>query len=230
MTLDWVRLPSAWINQRGLTSFRWENGGGGADRTAALMALTVIAHRADQENGRARVTYDDICDRAGLSRAKVSRGLSLLLSEGVIERQEGLGPSTFQLANFAPPNVWGKFPAASMYSASGTIAAFNDFHLRTPAELNALKFMLLVTARRDTKTNLANISYPKIEEYSGIRQDRIKSAISLLATHGLVHVEHTARSGGEVFGIANAYRLPGVEPRRHMGTTGRTSDESDIPF
>ena len=84
---EWVRLPSNWINEGGLTSLPWRNGGEGADHIAALMALTVIAHAADSETGMARVTYDDFCDATGLSRAKVSSGLDTLVGIKVIERE-----------------------------------------------------------------------------------------------------------------------------------------------
>ena len=30
------------------------------------------------------------------------------------------------------------------------------------------------------------------------------------------------------FGVANAYRIAGIESRRHMGTTGRGYDEYDF--
>jgi hypothetical protein len=66
----WVRLPSEWIETRGLCQLSWRHGGAGSDNTAALMALTVIAHNADPETGISHVTYDRICDDTGLSRAK----------------------------------------------------------------------------------------------------------------------------------------------------------------
>ena len=31
MKSTWVRLPSTWINERGLVSFKWEHGGAGAE-------------------------------------------------------------------------------------------------------------------------------------------------------------------------------------------------------
>jgi hypothetical protein len=52
---SWVRLPSVWIEERGLTKFAWARGTGG-DNIAALMALAVIAHHADQEAGACRLT------------------------------------------------------------------------------------------------------------------------------------------------------------------------------
>jgi len=56
-----------------------------------------------------------------------------------------------------------------MYSARG-IEAFADFRLRRLAELDVLKLFFLFVARRDNKTNFANIGYGKIEEYTNIKR------------------------------------------------------------
>ncbi len=39
---EWVRLPTAWIENNGLRHFRW--GASGSDHIAALMSLMAIAH------------------------------------------------------------------------------------------------------------------------------------------------------------------------------------------
>jgi hypothetical protein len=89
-----------------------------------------------------------------------------------------------------------------MYSARG-IEAFADFRLRRVAELDVLKLFFLFVARRDNKTNFANIGYGRIEEYTNIKRVRIKTAISFLASFSLVHVEHV-RSEMNDYGISNA--------------------------
>lgn len=223
----WVRLPSTWINEHGLVAFRWDHGGTGADQIAALMLLTVIAHNADQAVGRARITYEDFCARTELSRAKVSKGLAILERQRLIGRPEETGQSIFQLADYDSDRGWAKFPAKSMYSGEERIRAFAEFRLRKVVELDALKLLFLMVARRDNKTNLANISYPKIEEYTGILDVRIKTAISFLASHSLLYVEHIPRLNSE-YGVANAYRIGGIEPYNHMGTRGRTFEASDF--
>jgi hypothetical protein len=223
---EFVRLPSNWINEGGLTLLPWKNGGKGADHIAALMALTVIAHAADSETGIARVTYDDLCAFTLLSREKVSRGLDALERIEVIEREPGGARSTIKLANYSTAGGWAKFPSKSMYSA-GTIAAFTDFQLRRVSELDALKIFFLMVARRDRNTNVANIGYEKIEEYTSIKRVRIKTAISYLASRALVYVERLP-STLSPDGVANSYRVVGIEPRRHMGTQGRKLDGIDF--
>jgi hypothetical protein len=221
---EWVRLPSKWIGEYGLSSLAWKNGGAGADRIAALMALTVIAHSADEETGIARVTYDHFCEATGLSRAKVSSGLDELQRIDVIEREPDDGRSTFKLLNYQRESGWAKFPLKSMYS-SNTIAAFDDFRLRRMAELDALKLFFLLVAMRNNRANVALIGYDKIELYTGIPRNRIKTGISLLAAHSLIYVEHL-RSTESVHGVANAYRIVGISPYNHMGTRGRTVEDA----
>lgn len=215
---DWVRLPSTWINRRGLRRLQWGESGLGSDNTAALMALTVIAHHADRDNGAARITYDMFCTAAGLSRAKLSNGLGVLENIRVIERAPN-GRSTYRLAEYDPNGGWAKLPARAMY-VGDRIAGFANFGLRSRAELDALKLFFLFAARRDRDTNMANISYDKIEEYTGIQRPKIKPALSLLTLNSFIRVE-TVESTENANGVANVYRVVGVEPYRHNGTTGR---------
>src|ERR1700728_322342 len=138
MAIDqWVRLPSAWIDDCGLVKLSWKSGGAGADNISALMALTAIAHAADQETGIGKLTYDDLIASTGLSRAKLSNGLSVLKKLQVIGHAPVPGQSIYQLANFGSPHHWAKMPLKSMRSL-GRIAAFADLQLRKPVELDAL--------------------------------------------------------------------------------------------
>jgi hypothetical protein len=143
---EWVRLPSAWIEEGGLQRLRWSGGewDSGADCTAALMVLMAIAHHADEATGLARLTYDQLCETTGLSRAKVSAGLNILENLRVISRLPA-GRSSFQLTRFGLQEGWCKFPARRLYVGS-CIAAFQDFNLRKSAELNALKLYYLFAA------------------------------------------------------------------------------------
>lgn len=222
---DWVRLPSAWIEANGLQKFRWAGDGKGSDNTAALMTLAVIAHHANGESGVARLTYDALCLATGLSRAKLSNGLDVLEKINVVERTPE-GRSTYKLINFDPQAGWAKLPAKRLYS-SGRIYAFDDFRLRSATELNALKLYFLFAARRGRDTNMANISFDKIETYTGIDRHRIKAAISLLASLALVYVEHLPSQTNE-HGVANAYRLAGLDSYSHMGTKGRGLEAVDF--
>ncbi|MDB5607990.1 MAG: hypothetical protein JWP25_4890 [Bradyrhizobium sp.] len=219
---DWVRLPSAWIEQGGLRWLRWSGEEPtGSDNIAALMVLSPIAHNADDQ-GLAKCTYDQLCLATGLSRSKVANGLSVLEEREVIEREPS-GRSTFQLANYDEAGGWSKLPARRTYGAGGGIIAFEDFTLRSRTELDALKLYYLFARRRSSQTNMAHLSYDKIEEYSGIKRLRIKKAISRLASAGLVYVEHVPSNLNDR-GTANAYRLAFLDSYNHLGTRGRDPD------
>jgi hypothetical protein len=223
---QWVPLPTQWINDGGLAALQWKHGGEGANHIAALMALTIIAHTADSDSGLARVTYDHFCATTLLSRAKISKGLDVLERIEVIEREPDDARSTYRLTKFDLNAGWAKFPARSMYSA-GVIGAFADFQLRQVAELDALKLFFLMVARRNRSTNIANIGYDKIVQYTEINRRRIKTAISFLAAHSLVHVERIP-SMVTADGVSNAYRVVGIDPYAHMGTRGRAMDAAKL--
>lgn len=219
MTPEWVRLPIGWIADHRLREFKWANSGPGADQVAALMTLVAVAHCADHETGRARLTYDDLTKRTTLSRAKVSRGLAVLEERQLITRRADGRRSDVGLANYDPKLGWAKLPMKSMYAAD-RIRAFDEFSLRRPVELDAMKLFFLFAERRDRASNAANISYDGIETYTGIARSKIKPAQSLLAALSLVYVELTMSTQSER-GIANAYRIVGLESRVHRGTTER---------
>jgi hypothetical protein len=209
MAIDpWVCLPTAWISERGLREFRWKHGGTGSDNIAALMALVAIAHVADQANGIATATYDELCKATSLSRAKLSNGLNVLEERKLIERPPGEKRSTYRLVAFdRHQRGWGKLPLKRM-KHGGSIDAFKNFSLRSIGELNALKLFLLFIAFRDNDSNLANISYDKIEEYTGIEREKIRSGLSVLALLPLVHIERVPSETND-YGVANAYRIVG---------------------
>jgi hypothetical protein len=219
---SWVRLPSGWINEMRLKELRWASGDGSSN-VAALMVLTVIAQNADETDGVAQLTYDQFQTATGLSRAKISEGIEVLCSLKIIVRSK-TRRSIYKLRGYRPAaeGGWAKFPGSKMYNASGNIVAFDDFKLRSRAELEALKLFFLFVARRDIATNRATISYPKIYEYTGVEPLRIKAALSILATHSLVYVEQRP-STTNANGVSNSYRVAGIDPRNHAGTSSRSS-------
>lgn len=217
----WVRLPVGWIESGGLTKLTWGKDGLGSKNVAGLMVLMAIAHHADSDTGVATITYDQLEAATGLSRSKVSNGLDALQELGVIVRAPR-GRSTYGLVGYEI-NPWGRLPAKRMYKGD-EIVAFKEFKLRAPIELNALKIYYLITARRDWVTNIAFISWDKIVEYTGIRRERIKSALSFLVVNELIQSEQH-RTNKSATGVFTGYRLVGIDPYRHAGTTGRSDEE-----
>ncbi len=214
----WVMLPTGWIAQGGLKAFRWSKGEG-ASSLGALMVLIVIAQHADKATGIAELTYDELTAATGLCRSKVAEGLARLGAQKLISKV-GTERSQYLLADYDLYQGWGKLPASRLYT-NERVWAFDNFRLRQPAELDALKLYLLFVALRDDASNLTRVSYEKITDYSGVAKNNIKRALSLLAVEGLLHVERVASSRSE-YGIVNAYRLTFLDTRNHMGTKGRS--------
>ncbi|MGO8842840.1 MAG: hypothetical protein ACLQF1_17425 [Methyloceanibacter sp.] len=221
----WVKLPSAWIESRRLKQFRWV-AGEGSDALAGLMALTVITHHADQATGVARLSYTQLSEMASLSRAKLAAGLDVLEARGLVERSAA-GRGSYALAEYNPRQGWAKFPAAGLY-LNGVVALFDGFHLRQRAELDSLKLLFLIAARRDRQSNLARMTYDKIEDYSGISREQIRRGLTVLGVAGIVHVDRIRSNLGEDR-VANAYRLAHIDSYRHAGTIGRAG-AADLEF
>src|SRR6185312_8501369 len=129
---DWVRLPTKWIREQGLTHFQW-NAATGSDHVAALMLLIAIAHHADEDTGLASLTYDALVRITGLSRPKISAGLDILEKLEILGRRPN-GRSTYSLVGYDRHRAWGKLPARRLYDYYGRIAAFQEFHLRSRRE------------------------------------------------------------------------------------------------
>lgn len=216
----WVKLPSAWMEDGGLSKFKWR-AETGASETAALMVLIAVAHRANLDDGIARTTYDELTTATGISRTKVSDGLDVLETRKLVIR-EPEGRSTYQLANYGEGHVWAALPAKSLYDRSGAIPMFQDFHLRKAAELDAVKIYLAFAARRDTAQNVTRITYDQISKYAGVHLGKIKPALGVLNINGLITVESYERADG-LPGAAHGYRLSHLFPSRHAGSTGRAS-------
>lgn len=226
----WIRLPSAWIlEDNRLIDFHHKDGL--ADQIMALMCLTVIAHEAHQATGYVRVTYDQFEAALGKSRSLISRGLQVLHDKKLIA--SGQKRSEYQLPHFdmdaaltEPEYRWCKIPCRSMYNGS-TLTFFSSLTLRSRTELDAMKLFLLFAALRDRKLNIAMISYEKIPDRTGIPKERIKKALSLLSVNGIVFVE-SMPSKQSFYGIAQGYRLAGIESYLHPGTIGRGLSGDDV--
>lgn len=213
--LPWVKLPSQWITRdRGLANFKSSKV---AENAAGLMCLTIVCHEADQQTGIARVTFDSFERVTGKSRTTIAAALNVLREQHLIEDTNK--QSFYRLSNFDPKAGWAKLPNKYLYQKHDYIEFFSDCNLRKRAELDALKLLLLFAAFRDNASNVAMVSYDKIEELAGIPKKFIKRANSLLAVNGIVHSELRANKYSQ--GIAQAYRLSGIDPYVHSGTQGR---------
>lgn len=228
----WRQLPTGWIQGGELKNLRW--GQHGADAIAALMVMLVMVHRrplfSDGTNGDAfSVTYDDLGRALNISRSKISKGISLLVQLGWVQRGDGRSLYRFT----SPSTPWGKVPVRALYDSHRAITAFDAWRLRSPLELDALKLYFLLIAFRDAQKNYAMMRYHVMCDYTGVQMGKIKGALNFLVVSNLIYVEREAKDPFDRTNPANLYRLKGVDPYRHAGTSvpsGADWDEEDFPM
>ena len=227
---EWSRMPSYWLRDEEslpLAAMKWV-GGNKSDQIAALMIYIALTHNASDkpsagnpEIGISKLTYSEIGEITGLSRAKIAGGLKVLFELEVVS-SIGIGRNNvYKIVNYEAHGGWAKLPAKGLYSKDfSKIEVFHKFHLRTKNELNALKLYLIIVALRNDATNYAQVGYDKLSRYTGIHRSEIKSALSLLINMGLIQVD-SATSEINQFATVNMYRLCYLEPYKHKGTTAR---------
>ena len=229
---EWVRMPTFWVRNEDevpLAQMKWI-GPKKSDQIAALLIYLILVHHANDvitsqlpECGLCKLTYSTIANLSGLSRAKIAGGLRVLERMGLISKFSAGRDNVYKIASFENVRGWGKLPASGLYSTDrNSIPAFHRFQLRSKNELSALKIYYLIVAMRDNSLGYAQVGYDKIEGYTGIPRNEIKSALSLLVNLGLIHID-SGKSSFSEFGIVNLYRLRYLEPYKHRGTTLRGS-------
>jgi len=215
---DWVRMPIKWIRGKDtsiLKDFSW-NGYDKSNNIAALMIYIVIIQQA-RNSGKAKISYNSLCDITSLSRAKVASGIEVLEIKKLLIIDRTGKTNIYNVVGYGDKEGWGKLPAKNMYDTKlDYVKPFQEFNLRKRVELDALKLFLVLISFRDEKKNHATISYEKISLYTGISESKIRSAISLLVSHDMIHVQKygDAENLGK---RANFYRIIGVHNNKHAG-------------
>lgn len=224
----WTQFPTEWIRRGELKKFAWSRHGGTA--TAALMVLLALGQRLAPDHTEVSATYDDLTKSLSISRATLSRAITLLREhhflDTTVEKR-----STFRL-NFRP-EPWGKLPARPLYS-SGVMLPFEHWKLRNIDEMNALKIYFYLISARDRQTNYILSTYPTFEKYTGVHVGSVRSAMSVLTHSRLVVVERQSSRFHEKK-EPNIYRLVGLDGYTHFATMAAppealTSPPWDGPF
>lgn len=228
---SWVKMPSNWLKltkddpplvKMGMKGSELSN------NIAALMLYITITHHAHDKKsvkldvGEAKLSYSELHGLTGLSRAKISAGLGVLYKMALIENVSKGRDNLYKINNFPvdKENGWSMLPAEPLYSSDRqTIKPFQEFHLRKEVELNALKIYLLMVAHRDWKFNQTKMSYDKISDYTGIRRNKICSALSFLVGLDLLHIGSIDSEKND-FNV-NVYRIRHIDSTRHRGNLPR---------
>lgn len=222
----WVKMPSRWVLDSSnpvLCQLRWM-GPRKSDQISALIIYMVLVHHANDELvaqysgvGWCALTYTRLEEITGMSRSKISGGLRVLRDIGLVDISRCGTSNFYHVADYGQYSGWAKLPARPMYSKDMKRApVFHEFYLRSRNELNALKVFFLVVALRDNMKNYATVSYERICDYTGLRRNDVRPALSLLVNKALVHVD-SFPTGMNEFSSANTYRLVQLETRKHRG-------------
>lgn len=169
---EWVKMPSGWLSNKSesvLKKLKWI-GSDKANGTAALMIYIVFIHQASdsktvsrsalKSEGRFQASYDLIATVTGLSRQKISAGISILESFSLIEVDRSIKPSVYRMVEYEKKSPWAKLPKKGLYSADRSyIDLFQHFNLRNKVELYALKVYLVIVAFRSDSENYASLTY-----------------------------------------------------------------------
>ena len=220
---DWGRFPSDWVAAGGLKCFGWSRVG--TPGIAALRLYTVLAQRLRDPDGVVRANYEALCDNANLSRASVSSGLRLLEDKNLIRTgQAAGGKGRYQFIGYDPKRGWAKIPAQKLYDGR-QFQPFKTWHMRSQVELHAMRLYLLIATRRDTSLNEAFLTYQKIQEMAGMRDDQITGGLTFLSASSMIYAINHTREG---HGTARGYRIAGLDPHRHGGNVTRDLTEKEI--
>ena len=224
--LIWARLPSGWIRYgAGLknlpegTRAQWV--------TALKVYLALLAAAAEQEilrggkPGEAHLTYDELAERAAVSRGLLPDALDLL--SGRVQKVSGRGraPNLYRVRDYEETG-YAQIPVAWIWHREGNLLRQFSAHRRS--DLNALKLYLLLLAYRKQAANTTRLTYEKMTEYTGLHPSRIAEGLAVLASAGLIRVTPSAESVEEQeeevtlnaptrARPANVYRFPGLKAR-----------------
>ncbi len=230
----WMRIPTWWIrgnNNAKLLCFTTNELG---PSIAALILYVTFALRVAETDtvtvpaGTVDLTFTEIENLTGLSRHLLSKGIRKLEREGLISVTKVGRKNVYCIIGYKIDEImpwggrpsWGKVPRKYLYDTQGRLI-FSRFSLRYPAELFALKLYLAIIAFQQSDKYFALISYPNLQDHTGIPVGKIRSGLSHLINLSLIHIDRDPSVGGAKLNPPNQYRVCGVDPYRHLATMER---------
>lgn len=183
------RLPSWWIRDEHSLK-RFKGGMCSGASIAALKCLLAIVLMSEFSTQRAKVSYSDLMALTGLSRPMISRAISKLEREGIVEVCREGYINVYKLLVGQNDSYWAKVPHDRVNKA------LSEIPNRGEAPLAALKIYIMLLASRWNKTREVLISYDNLRDLIGVQKFRIRSGLDILFSHLLLHVkqaegEHT---------------------------------------
>lgn len=202
------------------------------------ICLVLMAHDKKQEKNvgknKVRTTYEEIQLYLKISRSMVSRGLKLLEQTHAIERT-GYKPLVYRVCGLEKERdgEWKGFvsiPKGHLFghrrNSSAEPIMLSEYPNRGAAAMNGLALYLLLVSVTQRDSNVALITYAKIQERIGLSNREIRKALDLLINHDLLSVLRvTNETTFEVLGLEvapnillgspNAYLIKGLKGRRY---------------
>jgi hypothetical protein len=217
----WSKLPSWWYRPESEVLISLRGGtGAGASQAALRVYLGLGAADRDATSFAVAASLSDLEDLTGLSRGMVLRGVHEATKVGLINYKPGerRHRSTFELLRAAGDDAggWLKLPNKEV----------RERVLRLPhrgsAALAALKLYMLLLAGRPNDNMVVALRHKTLREKSDVQANQVRSAISLLANEGLLHV--ITEDYGDEYRVQR-YQLVGrLEAPRRWHSAGAAAD------
>lgn len=218
----WCAFPSWWVWVKKLRAFR-------SDDRHALAALRVylalaralgnIRRDLVRPDFRAEcwLSYSQIQKATKVDRGLIKGALDLLAQEGLLEihRSPG-GRSRYTLLgdwskgfSKIPQDLFKDKQGLAHLSPVATGCAVYERYARA---LDALKIYLLFLGFRDARTNRVKMVYDVIVEYTGVQRQNVRTALTILAGAGMIHIESSfqAVEDGRYRRAPNRYFIKGL--------------------
>ncbi|PKH70890.1 hypothetical protein CXF96_14825 [Stenotrophomonas sp. Betaine-02u-21] len=214
----YVRTPRIDLHSEGgfqCTPFALLRGGSRAGESQAalriLLAITVSDRSAADFD--AKLSLDELEDLTQLSRSMVLKGVRLAADHGYIAYEAGKPrtKSSFSLLQ-GPGQVdqgWAKAPNEEIRTRIPKLPHRGD------AALASLKIYLTLLAARSRNNAVVRLKHETLRSKAGCQAKHVRSAISLLANEGLIHVLSEDESKDPIYRVQQ-YQICGKldAPRR----------------
>ena len=200
MAMNWSRCPTWWIMDKKLKELVGNKQPGNS--LAALKCLVAISVCIDFNTCKSKLSYSDFEVLTGLSRPKVSIGITKLADLKIVLIDKSKYVNEYQLTLGSADGEekgWTKLPVDRLRINLPEVSN------RGIAPLAALKIYLTLAAVRPNNSESINISYETLTKYTGLQRKHIRKGLSVLYSSGLVDAEPPGDSHN-----SNAYKLLGL--------------------
>lgn len=237
----WSRAHMDWVNHSALLrSLRPRQLG---ESIATLKLWYLIAGLAGEPQKpdyrpaeTVTLTYNELEDWSGTSRAMIRPALDRLVDLVKIRRGAGHRPNQYRVFPFVDGKQWKKIPTGRLLHKRSHVGrnTLERFDARSRASLSALKVLSVLLAWCQPETNEALVAYSVIQSRTGLSRTDISRGSSMLIELGLISVR-SPRDGTdwwtytEAEARTNRYLIHGLGKGRrrdhHTGEDEPTASE-----